>query len=52
MLKGMFELLSNIIALVMNPITLLLFLILFKQLRKERKKGSNEFWVRQQGRGA
>jgi hypothetical protein len=49
----MFDWLATIVALIMNPLSLLLFLIAMKYIRKSGKKsGSNEWWAKHQGRGA
>ncbi len=51
--KKMFDWLATIVALIMNPLSLLLFLIAMKYIRKGGKKsGSNEWWAKHQGRGA
>jgi len=48
----MFDWLATIVALIINPLSLLLFLIAMKYIRKSGKKsGSNEWWAKHQGRG-
>jgi hypothetical protein len=49
----MFDCMAAIVALILNPLSLLLFLIAIKHVRKGgRKSGSNEWWAKHQGRGA
>jgi hypothetical protein len=43
---------TNIVALVMNPLTLLLFLVVMRHVKKIQKKGDNPLWTSHQGRGA
>jgi hypothetical protein len=42
---------TNLVALVMNPVTLLLFLIVMRRVRKVRKRTDNPLWASHQGRG-
>jgi hypothetical protein len=48
----MFEWVSDIVALTLNPVSLLIFLIVMKYARKERKKADSPLWESHQGRGA
>jgi|GEM_PF-4010048 hypothetical protein len=47
----MVEWITNIVALVMNPVSLLVFLILSKHLKTNKGKDTNDSWARHQGRG-
>jgi len=49
----MLDWVTNIVALVINPVSLLIFLVAMRYLKKEqRKKGDNPFWLSHQGKGA
>ncbi len=49
----MLEWAANIIALIVNPISLLIFLVVMRYVRKERKKkAQNSLWASHEGRGA
>jgi hypothetical protein len=48
----MLEWMISIVALIMNPVSLLIFLTVMKHMKKERKKETNVWWVSHQGRGA
>jgi hypothetical protein len=51
--KNMLEWVTNLVALVMNPVSLLIFLIIMRYVRKEKKnKVRNALWMSHQGRGA
>jgi hypothetical protein len=44
---------TNLVALVMNPVSLLIFLVIMRYVRKEKKKKvENPLWMSHQGRGA
>ncbi len=48
----MFDLFSNIVALIMNPISLMVFLIVMRYLvKKMRKRDNSQWWASHQGRG-
>jgi hypothetical protein len=42
---------TNMVALIMNPVTLLLFLFVMRCLKKGRKKSDNPLWASHQGKG-
>jgi hypothetical protein len=49
----MFDLMAIIVAVILNPLSLLLFLTVKKYFPKVGRKGSNnEWWAHHQGRGA
>jgi hypothetical protein len=48
----MLEWVTNIVALIMNPISLLLFLIVMRYVKRGKKKVDNPLWTSHQGRGA
>ncbi len=48
----MADFVTNIVALIMNPISLLIFLIFMKHMKKGKGKEGNPFWASHQGRGA
>jgi hypothetical protein len=44
---------TNLVALVMNSVSLLIFLVIMRYVRKEKKKKvENTLWMSHQGRGA
>lgn len=48
----MFDFFSNLVALVMNPISLVVFLLVMKYIfRKSGKKENGQWWAGHQGRG-
>lgn len=48
----MFDFFSNLVALVMNPISLVVFLFVMKYIfRKSGKKQNGQWWAGHQGRG-
>jgi hypothetical protein len=49
----MLDWVTNLVALVMNPVSLLIFLVVMRYVKKEkRKKCDNPLWVSHQGKGA
>ena len=42
---------TSIVALIMNPIALLIFLIVMRYVRKGKKKVDNPLWASHQGKG-
>ena len=49
----MLEWVTNIVALVMNPFSLLIFLVAMRYVKKEKRtKRDNPLWVSHQGKGA
>ena len=49
----MLDWMTNIVALIMNPVSLLIFLVVMRYVRKEkRKRGDNPLWASHQGKGA
>jgi hypothetical protein len=51
MLTETFDWISNIVALVMNPLSLLCFLVIVRCIRKNRKSENSQWWAGHQGRG-
>lgn len=48
----MLEWITNLVALIMNPVSLLIFLVIMRYVKKEKKeKGENPLWASHQGRG-
>ncbi len=49
----MLEWTTNLVALIMNPVSLLIFLVIMRYVKKEKKKKcENHLWASHQGRGA
>ncbi len=48
----MLDMVTTIVALILNPISLLIVLLLMKLVNKGKRKEGNPFWASHQGRGA